>query len=399
MRPELMDLALWQRVTGDENRELLDAARRTDPKDPAALARLRKRWDAPLVVIALELTTARQRAAMKFPDPHRLVADVQGVEQATSLRVAQHKARRFAEAVVQPGAPEIVDLCCGIGGDTMALANVAQVTAVDANPVRAWMAQTNAACRAEVADVLQYPLSGQLFHLDPDRRAARDRKTEKRTWRYAQYQPGPAYIERLLADCPHGAVKLGPGVDFDALPLTPRTEIELVNDAGTLVQTVLWCGNLAHHPGLRTATRLPEGLSFSDQPGIPLATGQPDRLQHLLVADPAIERAQLLGALCRELPVWEIHPGLGLLGAEEHVSSPWLTGYEIIARMPWRLGKIRQWLRTHGGGIVEVKTRGRAVETDAAQRELRGDGDVVFTVFGLRLGRRVVALIGRKSAR
>ena len=48
-----------------------------------------------------------------------------GLEQATAEPVARHKARRFAGELV-------VDLCCGIGGDALALAEHSRVLAVDA---------------------------------------------------------------------------------------------------------------------------------------------------------------------------------------------------------------------------------------------------------------------------
>ena len=49
-----------------------------------------------------------------------------GLEQATAEPVARHKARRFAGRTAT-----VIDLCCGIGGDTLALADWAEVVAVD----------------------------------------------------------------------------------------------------------------------------------------------------------------------------------------------------------------------------------------------------------------------------
>src|SRR5262245_4549214 len=57
---------------------------------------------------------------------------------ASGETIAAHRARRY-----QPYAP-VADLCCGAGGDTLALAGVAPVVAVDRDPLRLAMAAANA---------------------------------------------------------------------------------------------------------------------------------------------------------------------------------------------------------------------------------------------------------------
>ena len=393
MRTEPADLQLWKRAAGPESRDLIRALAESDVGNAAALDKLRRHWDPPLIATAIELVNARRKASKKFPDHSRLVADVAGVEQATSHLVAQHKARRFAQRLEHANSPPVIDLCCGIGGDAMALAAVTELAAVDLDPVRAWMTGCNARCPSLHADVRQLQLHRQCFHIDPDRRAKRLTGHTRRLWRYQDYQPGPAFISALLSQCPDGAVKLGPGIDFRSLPTEGRREIEIINENGTLVQAVLWCGALADQPGTRTATRLPQGLRFSATPQ-PL-TQQPTGRFHryALLLDPAIERAQLVGALCNPLPVRPVHPGLGILTSDEPIENSWLRVYAVEAQMPWRIKKIKQWLHANHAGIVDVKTRGRAVDPDTLQRDLRGDGHQPFTVFGLRIGRKLTALI------
>jgi hypothetical protein len=108
----------------------------------ADVTALRKKWDKELVHAALALVKARGKAAVKFgAAATRLVADPEGVEMATSHAAAAWKARRFAAAGGRTRA--VLDLCCGIGGDAMALhAAGLDVTCVDSDPVRAWMAVT-----------------------------------------------------------------------------------------------------------------------------------------------------------------------------------------------------------------------------------------------------------------
>ncbi|OLT16508.1 hypothetical protein BJF78_13855 [Pseudonocardia sp. CNS-139] len=51
-----------------------------------------------------------------------------GLEQSSAEVVARHTARRYA------GAATVADLCCGIGGDLLALAAGSAVVAVDRDP-------------------------------------------------------------------------------------------------------------------------------------------------------------------------------------------------------------------------------------------------------------------------
>ena len=379
------DLDAWRSLLTDDGARLVDEVEAFGAFDAATIDSLRSRWPADRVRAAIDLVTARRKAAVKFPDAAQLIADTEGVEQATAAPVAAHKAERFA--ALRPA--RIIDLCCGIGGDAMALAQHAPVMAVDHCPRRAWMAEHNVrhvaggSCESAVADVTTLPLDGEVFHLDPSRRAG-----GRRMHQYAELQPGPDFIESLRARCPTGAIKLSPGLDLDAVP---AGEVEMISHDGTLRQAVLWIGDLARHE--RTATHLPSGATISGNPEpIPVAPAR----RYLLSVDPAIERAGLIGNFANQLGIDAVHPLLGLLTADQAPAHPMLSGFEVLCEMPWRLAKVRAWLAAHDGGIVEVKTRGRAVNPDTIQRQLRGDGDTTYTVFIMRWDRPLIAWITQR---
>lgn len=388
------DVATWTRLVSSDAATLRVAVAEIDPGSAADLARLRRDWPADLVHAAIELREARRRAASKFPNAARLVADVVGVEQATDHVVATHKAARFAAA---DGASTIIDLCCGIGGDAMALAEVAEVEGVDRDPLRAWMAARNAGCTTRCADVESIEIApSPLVHLDPARRVETADGVRRRRHRLADYQPGPAFIQSVVSCGAGGAVKLGPGVDFAAVS-SDRVEFELISHAGRLVQAVLWFGTLARSPGARTATRLPDGTTITGGPKAAFVPPAPDLGERLFVPDPALERAQLVGLVAASLDLRELSPGLGLLTGAANASSPWLHAYDVVASMPWRPRRVRAWLAANEGGIVTVRTRGGAVDAEAAQHELRGGGANPYTVFVLRLGKKRVAIVTRPA--
>lgn len=381
-------LELWQRLAAPESAGLISAVSELDLKDglhPNTIEKLRRSWDRELIPVAIELVRARAKARGKFPNGDELWADVEGVEQATSRAVAEHKAERFRKL-----APEqIYDLCCGIGGDGMSLAGVAEVVAVDNDPVRAWMAERNVGCSSRCEDVTELDLRDAVFHMDPSRRGE-----GRRAWKYRDYRPSPDVIARLLEANGDGAVKLGPGVDFDALPA--GGEVEVINENGALVQAVLWRGRLTENEGFRTATRIDrDGAieSITGRPSSPPVEPSGGPSSWLVVADPAIERAELLGELCNGRNLAEWTPGLGLLTSSHKPSSTWCCCFEVLEVMPWRLESVRDWLRARDCATTEVKTRGGAVDPDSIRFALVGSGSNAFTVWVLRWASKIHAVI------
>lgn len=383
------DLAVWQQVVADP--ALLERADAVDASDVSAVAALRRDYAADQVAVALERCVARRKAVAKFGDAvaHRLIADVQGVEQASGSQVAAYKAKRLRDAL--GNGVRVADVCCGIGGDAIALAGAGlDVVAVDREPVRAWMARCNTMGQADAVcmDAAGVAVDGVALHIDP---ARRDEAGRRRSWRLDDYQPGPALIGELLERSGGGALKLSPGVDVEALPWTG--EIEFISDGGRLVQAVLWSGRLASAP--RRAALLDGSIvhTLAGEAGsMPL--GALDR--YVFAIDPAVERAGLIGLLCEQVGLPVAHPKLGLLTGGQRVESPWLTGFEVVERMPWRPKRVKQWLAGSDGGLVEVKTRGKACDPDREQRRLRGEGRTTYTVFVLRFDTKVQALICKR---
>src|SRR5262245_58322824 len=111
----------YRLLTTDEGRRLLEEVALVREVGPAGLARLRKLVPAGLVSAAVRLTLARRKAAEKFERGDRMWVEPVGVEQATAEPVARYKAGRFQ------ACPIVVDLCSGIGGDTLALADHSRV--------------------------------------------------------------------------------------------------------------------------------------------------------------------------------------------------------------------------------------------------------------------------------
>ena len=140
--------------------------------------------------------------------------DPVGLQQATSEAVARHKAGRFEGQLV-------VDLCAGIGGDALALAERAFVLAVDLDHGMCRRIARNAAVYEVDSRVLpcqaraeSFPIPpGAWVHIDPDRRAT----GPKRSLNLEGYVPGLEFLRALAR-----SVRAGPS--SSALPaISPIT--------------------------------------------------------------------------------------------------------------------------------------------------------------------------------
>ena len=191
--------------------------------------RLRQRYPAGLVASALAQQELRWRARAKFSRAMDMYFTRDGLEQASAEPVARHRAGRLAAAAADAAGaaagrtPVIADLCCGIGGDLVALAEAAEaglVLAVDRDPVHLAMAGANAAVcglagrvRAWAGDVRDAPLDGcAAVFIDPARRDGGRRMAPGAS------EPPLDWCLSLAGRVPLVAVKAAPGLALEDVP-------------------------------------------------------------------------------------------------------------------------------------------------------------------------------------
>ena len=198
-----MDDPAYQRLLSDEGQAALAAATALEPtlaNSLACLTKLRKVYPAALAADALETCLLRRKGLAKFARANAMFFTRESLEMASGELVARYRAKRFA------AHPRVLDLCCGIGADTLALAAAGcQVTAIDSDPVRLKMAEHNLAVyglRAKFiqGDVLADSLpEADAAFADPGRRASGQRYLALR-----DYLPPPQeIIARFPAGFPH----------------------------------------------------------------------------------------------------------------------------------------------------------------------------------------------------
>jgi SAM-dependent methyltransferase len=354
----------------------------------------------------------------------------EALEQASGETIATYRVERYRPY----GA--VADLACGIGGDALALARVAQVTAVDRDPLRLAMAAANArACRVAErvtfveADLEQAPPpDAEAIFFDPARR-----RDGRRVFALKDYRPPVALVRRWRNSIPAIGVKVAPGVADEELAALGELEVEFISVDGELKEAVLWVGPLGT-PGRRATVLVtneeprtknqepPRGYPTENREQTsdgPRTTNNGQRttdMQHATCfsilnsqfsippplappagyfyePDPAIIRAHLVAALAEQIGAAQLDREIAYLTADRAIDTPFARCWRVIEWLPFGLKRLRARLRALDAGAVTVKKRGSPLDTDALARQLSGGGTRPLVVVLTRVSDHPAALI------
>jgi SAM-dependent methyltransferase len=371
---------------------------------------LRAEYPAELVAAGLSQQALRIAGRAKFGQAGQMLFTRSGLEQASSELTAAHAAARFA------GTRLVADLCCGIGGNLVALAAAPpammadtfrpdtpagvrghgrHVVGVDADPTALAFARHNAAVCAPgasagfvCADVTRLPLGGlDAVFVDPARRQAQRRLAA------GQYLPSLEWCLRLAGRIPRVGIKAAPGIRRELIPAGWETEFVAVGR--DLKEALLWSPALAAGGVTRRATILPDGDSLTSAD--PAPERQPARLAepgaYLLDPSPAVTRAGLVADLAALTSTWQIDPMIAFLSADEPVRTPFARTLQVLESAPWHEKRFAARLRELGIGSADIRRRGLAGDVERIRRRLKLSGPRTATIVLTRVNDRPWGLI------
>ena len=358
-----------------------------------AVQLLRARGYSPeLTAVALTQAQLVRRGREKFGDvAASLLYTDAGLQQATRMRIAAVHAARYRYA----GATEVVDLCCGMGADSLAFAAAGMtVTAIERDPVTAAIATYNLAPFPHTSVVLKDAQSVSLpaqaaIWADPARRSDAGRSYDP-----DDFTPPVDWVYSL-AETHAVGMKLGPGHPHDQIPA--ECEAQWVSDHGVARELGLWFGPLAR-PGRRfSALVLTDDAAHEidgdeHDPAVP--TAALDR--YLYDPDPAVIRARALGELSARLQAHTISPGIAYLSSAQCTSTPFADVFAVDEVLPFDRRRLRQLVHQRNIGSLEIKKRGADVDPAVLRRELRLHGDEHATLFVTRIAGRHRAIVAHR---
>ncbi len=381
-----IDLPTAEFLLSSEGAELIDLAKSLSGDFLTRLTTLRKRYPPDVSSAALELLDLRKRAARKFTRADEMFFVREALEQASSEVISRYRAERFPDGVT------VLDLGCGIGGDTIGLASRGPVIAVDRDPVRLAMAARNVAVyglsdrvRFVCADIAEMPLEGDAAFLDPSRREG-----GRRVRKLADLNPSIEFIRRLIREVPDCAIKLSPATPDEDLE-SLGGEIEFLSEGGERKEALVWFGRLKKAE--KRATVLPQQATMIQETVGPVEVRAPGR--YLIEPDACIVRAHLVEQLARDISAWKLADRIAYLSADDLVPSPFGDAYEILESMPFAPKSVNKRLRELDAGKIIVKKRGVPFEPEEIERGMKLTGSRELILVLTRIREKAWALICR----
>jgi SAM-dependent methyltransferase len=374
-------LARAHEVYGDQGGELL--------RTTTVLRREAADVDPARVTAAVTQVQLRHRAEAKFGEQAaRMYFTPDGLEQATRLRVAEHRAGRLAAA-----APSsVLDLGCGIGGDLVAFARAGlTVAGIDRDPLRVEVARANLAAlglggAVQQASAEDLDLSGfGVVFADPARRTGAGRVFDAEGW-----SPPWPFVERLLTRA--AVVKVAPGIPHDLVPA--GVEAEWVSDGGEVKEAVLWSSYLASTR--RRATVIRGGglatLTDEDDPG---EQNVREVGRFLYEPDGAVIRSGLVTAVAAGVHGGLVDEHIAYVTSDESFRTPFARSYEVLDELPFKEKALKAALRERGIGPLTIKKRGVDVVPEDLRKRLSLGGEQEATLVLTRVAGRGTALLVR----
>lgn len=381
-----MDLDAFRWLLTDEGQELLVRAAAA-PADPLrAQTELRRTAQPAHVAAALTQVELRRKAVAKFGDLAKwMYFTPDGLEQATRLPVARHRAARLRAA----STASVIDLGCGIGGDLVSLATAGMTcVGIDLDPLRIEVAGANLHAlgldgAVSVADATRVDTSPfDVAFADPARRTGRGRTFDVDDW-----TPPWPFVEELMRR--DACVKVAPGIPHGLVPA--GVEAEWVSDHGEVKEAALWSGRLA--TTARRATVIGDGglatLTEDDDPGagvVPVGA-------FLYEPDGAVIRAGLVTAVAALTGGGLLDEHIAYVGSDHEVRTPFARGYRVLTQLPYREKPLKAALRERGIGSLTIKKRGVDVVPEQLRKRLDLSGDETATIVLTRVAGHGTALL------
>ncbi|MFT3944930.1 MAG: methyltransferase domain-containing protein [Ancrocorticia sp.] len=358
-----------------EGRALLSALPAYEQGDVFSLTnRLRGEGYSPeLVSLALTQARLRQKAQEKFGDfAASMFFTAAGLEQSTRLSVGVHHAARLREA----GARHVVDLGCGIGADSLAMAGLGlRVTSIETDPETAAAAAANLAPFPEAAvltgDGLEISLEdigADAIWLDPARRDS----TGRRLKNPEEWSPKLSAALDIASHYSAAGIKVAPGIAHGLCP--ENSHVQWISHDGDLLEAVIWLGAAAPAPG-RSSLILRRDQTFIFDSGARRANEElppvpPAELgEYICEPDPAIIRSGGISRLCAEHGLAPVSAHIAYLSGDCPESSL-LTRFKVREVLPLEVKALKKVLKNAGITRLEIKKRGTDTDPEVLRRKL-----------------------------
>ncbi|MFL2870535.1 MAG: class I SAM-dependent methyltransferase [Pirellulaceae bacterium] len=372
----------------------LDSLSAVDGEVPMGMRKkMREALGTERAILVSQQVDLRQRARVKFEKCSDMLFTKRGLEQSTDEHIALYKSQQI------PEEHRVADLCCGIGGDLIRLAESHRATGFDLDPVMCHVAAHNCRTHGVSANVRHLDVTADpnelaefdFLHADPDRRVSTNRNTQVEA-----YEPPLSLFESSMERGVPMCIKIAPSASPPEY-WVKQCKIEWIESRRECRQQVLWFGDNAT-AGRRVATEVdhtgmcwqvdgevsePESWSYSVE-------------RYIYEPRPSVLAAGIAESVARQFSLDAIWPDVVYWTSEKYHEVRWASVFEVEDVMPFDMTAIRNSLAKKRVGRLEIKKRVAEVDPQQLRRELKLQGDESRVLLLAGFNRKITAIIARR---
>ena len=335
----------------------------------------------------VEQLKLREKALKKFSQGENFLFTKLGLEQSTRETLSKYKAKRLMGK-----GESVVDLCCGIGGDSFFLKQKVIGVDWDRATLKYYMHNLKALKKEAygvLADVGTCNIRAEIALLDP---ARRKESAREKNWGTSNLSPSLECIEQIISHYGNVALKLGPGTMLPDSLL--EHEIEFLGIKDECLELIVWTGELGRSGCVR-GTEVVTGKSYSmdrlEIEGLYDSVESPG--SYIYEPIKVMVRSHLFGLLAKENNLWQLDPRIAYLSGNQVIDSPLLKGYRVIEEIPLNLKALKKVIRKREIGILEIKKRGVSIVPEKLRQELKPVGEMSAVLILTRVNNKKVAFL------
>jgi len=367
------------------------------------------------------------RVRLKFSHPQNWTWTKKLLEQSSDEWVSRMIAGMF------PRDAMVRDVCCGAGGDSVAIGLRGPVSALDAAMIACVLCESNLqnhhvkdfAVTNRVAESLIVGAE-EWVHIDPDRRPSNlshmsSFGSRTRTTNAQLFMPALDVVLRLISESCGGSVKVAPATLPDVGAFSNcKNGLDILHRMGK--QFVSWGNSVRQQRWWWNLPKFPAGSTTVS------TMRSKDDWYHWTFNSPGNASQENFGRICDVLPATALFIGdtdsavraakgqlvlaserqCGILGSEQgyFFTDRVATGqtstdrlirwFEIEEVLPLDRKKIKQYLRARNVGTLEIKVRDAPVVPEVLRKELNITGEESRTMLICRCAKKVVAIIAKR---
>ena len=397
---------------------------RADGADDFAIGTQLRTTFGPQSRAAIEVSAAQLQGLRGTSAEHKVPisdwwVDTESVQQATPIAIARWRAQTLRSR----GIDTVYDLTCSVGTELAAAVQAGlHAYGSDISAARVSLAQRNMAALTScdeipaaghvdggttphtgvwVADALAPTVrqswsarSNVAVIADPARRVSGRRVRDPEAM-----LPPLSELTATWKDS-HLVIKCAPGIDYAQWP----GEVEILSIGGAVKEATLYspslCGSVGTSRRAVVIDKNGDTTVWENSPENPEPAAHCSRHDggtfgaYMMEPDGAVIRAGLVQECAAELGLWMPDKHIAFLTGDQAPVGQLCS--EVWETVP--LKSVRQTLKKHNVGRVEVLVRGVDMDPDRARKSWKLKGSKAATVFVMRCGDSAVAVVGSQRS-